>query len=568
MRLTRGCAISVLFASPAGRRAGSFLLAALLALTPYLLVGPPDATAATGGSLSARPSRVLPGGTITLTGHVPPRRERPGELQRKRGSTWVTLARRHTSRTGAFRFTTSAFRTSTTYRVLAPRTRIGGRTYAAVHTPGRRVTTVQRSTPFVTRTSSNGRYFLDQHGRPILVKGDSPWAILVDATRTQMDNYVAIRKSQGFNVALVSLLGNRINGGPYDDGRTHDGVRPFVNGDPGRLNPRYWNRVAHFLGECRRAGITVMAYPIDGWVGTDTMHGLARNWSTTTARRYGAAVAARLHGYENVIWSVGGDYTIGASSADDARQYAVLRGLAAGGMNRISSIQFTLNDTSLDSPYWRGKVDYNFVYSYAVTYAVVQRAYQQRNPAGRALPALMGEAHYEAYGGVTNLYLRSMAAWALTSGSPGELYGSENVWDAAPRSAALRTTAVRQLAAIRRTFQRLDGWQRLVPDFSSSFVTGGRGTKGGTDGEYFPGDTGGDYVTGARTPDGRLAVLYLPDARGSVTIDQSKLVSGYTARWVDPTDGSSSGAAEGASYAHPGTNSAGAHDWLLVLEAG
>ncbi len=44
----------------------------------------------------------------------------------------------------------------------------------------------------------------------------------------------------------------------------------------------------------------------------------------------------------------------------------------------------------------------------------------------------MGEAHYEAYSDVTNLYLRSQAAWALTSGSPGEFYGSEDVWDRSP----------------------------------------------------------------------------------------------------------------------------------------
>jgi hypothetical protein len=160
-----------------------------------------------------------------------------------------------------------------------------------------------------------------------------------------------------------------------------------------------------------------------------------------------------------------------------------------------------------------------------------------------------------------------MAAWALTSGSPGELYGSEKVWDAAPRSAALRTRAVRQLSALRRAFQRFPGWHRLVPDFSSAFVTAGRGTKGGASGEYFPGDTGSDYVTGARTPDGRLAVLYLPDATRTVRIDPSKLGPGYTARWVDPADGSSHGTATGAAYSRTAANGAGDHDWLLVLTA-
>ena len=539
---------------------------ATLVATLTFLVGPaPGSAAGTGGSLSATPTRVRPGGLITLSGTVPPHRERPVLLQRRRGTSWVTMASRHTGPHGGFTFRTVAFATSTTYRVLAPRARIGSHTYAAVHTPSRRVTTVQRSTPFVRRVSSNGRYFLDQHGRPILIKGDSPWAILVNASRAQMDMYVSVRDDQGFNTVLVSLLGNTVNGGPSDSGATYDGVRPFVNGNPGRLNPTYWNRVAHFLAKCRAAGITVMAYPLDGWTGTAHSSGIGRSWSDATARRYGAAVAARLHGYENVIWSVGGDYSPwdGANS----RFRSVLAGLAAGGMNRTTTIQLIADSTSLESSYWDEKVDFNFVYSYALTYAMVQRGYRQTNPSGHHLPALLGETHYEAYQDVTDLYLRSMAAWALTSGSPGEFYGSEDVWQMPPRRSALQTRAVAQLSALRRAFQRQSGWQRLVPDFSSTFITAGRGTKGNATDDYFPGDTGGSYVTGSRTPDGRLAVIYLPDATQQITIDQSKMGPGYTARWVDPTNGNTIGATEGATYARNAPHADGADDWLLVLTA-
>jgi len=40
--------------------------------------------------------------------------------------------------------------------------------------PGRQAT--PEGPPFVTSVSPNGRYFLDQYGRPLLLKGDSPWA--------------------------------------------------------------------------------------------------------------------------------------------------------------------------------------------------------------------------------------------------------------------------------------------------------------------------------------------------------------------------------------------------------
>ena len=46
-----------------------------------------------------------------------------------------------------------------------------------------------------------------------------------------------------------------------DNGRTYDGKLPFVGGNPRHLANAYWERVAHFISECRSRGITVMAYP-------------------------------------------------------------------------------------------------------------------------------------------------------------------------------------------------------------------------------------------------------------------------------------------------------------------
>jgi hypothetical protein len=417
--------------------------------------------------------------------------------------------------------------------------------------------------PFVRRVSRNGRFFLDQAGRPILVKGDSPWAILVDASVPQMNTYVSTRARQGFNAVLVSLLGSVANGGPSNTGATYNGLRPFVGGNPGRLNARYWDRVAYFIRKCRAAGITVMAYPLDGWTGTAEYDGLAQSWSNTQAKAYGRAVAARLSRFGNVIWSVGGDYTVG-QRREDARFSAVLAGLAAGGMRRPTTVQFTLNQASLDSSYWARRINFSFVYSYAATYTMMKSSYRRTTPAGRHVPAIMGEAHYENYDRTTNLYLRSQAAWALTSGAAGEFYGSEDVWDTAPTLRALRTRAVSQLSALRRAFGSLRGWQRLVPDYRSTFITRGRGAIGDDSGEYFSGDT---YVTGGITPGGRLAVVYLPDARRQITLNTRKMGRGYVARWIDPTNGTRHRAPTGTTYRRSKANAAGGPDWLLVLKS-
>jgi len=72
-----------------------------------------------------------------------------------------------------------------------------------------------------------------------------------------------------------------------------------------------------------------------------------------------------------------------------------------------------------------------------------------------------------------------------------------------------------------------------------------------------------DYATAAVTPDGTLAVVYLPTWR-AVTLDTSLLAPGFVARWYDPTDGSYRPAKQ--PYVTPGDNAAGDKDWVLVLE--
>jgi hypothetical protein len=530
--------------------------------TPWRRVEPTPQS----GELKMASSAAVGAATAIAATFAPARPGRSVALQRWSSGAWTKVATRSEDAEGRVSFSVTHGQVGTyRYRALALAAHGARQAGTAARDLVVSQTGPPAGPPFVTAVSSNGRYFVDQYGDPILVRGDSPWAILQDASTAQMSSYVATRESQGFNTVLLSLLGAVASGGPSNSGATYDGILPFQGSDPSQLNPAYWDRVAYFLGLCRDAGITVMAYPIDGWAGTAEYSGLAASWSTATATAYGRAVAARLSAFPNVIWSVGGDYPPPGQADDNARFWAVLQGLAEGGMDRISTIQFGLNQTSLSSTYWDDKVDFSFVYSYAVTYAVVQGAYQQTNPAGAHLPALMAEAHYEAYVGVTDLYLRSMAAWALTSGSPGEFYGSEEVWDTAPTAAALNTEAVSQLSALREAFGDLTGWQRLVPDFGSTFITSGRGTKGSGDGEYYSGNT---YVTGGVTPDGTLAVIYLPAATSqTITIDQSKMEAGYSARWVDPTNGTSTPATAGSSYHKTGSNAAGDSDWLLVLES-
>ncbi len=419
--------------------------------------------------------------------------------------------------------------------------------------------------PFVTAVSDDGRYLVDQYGKPLLVRGDSPWALLTKLSPPQAEQWFANRQRNGYNAAIVSLIGATGNGGPSDDGATYDGLTPFVDGDLLAWNEPYWARVESYLRIAGRHGITVLLYPIDGWA----IGKAVRPASTAQCREFGARLAARFRGLPNIAWMSGGDYfpatdDLARGSDVDHCINAMLIGLREAGDEHLFSIQLGYDKSiSDDNPYWASRVDWNFVYTYWPTYRAVLEAYG-RSP---VRPALLGEANYERENnqpdtpGTTDETLRRQVLWSLTSGAAGAFSGSsdwsfDDGWEG-----RLDTRSVAQLTRLHQLFAGLPWW-RLVPDTRDRLVTAGRGTPVTTDRPMDVLDS--DYVTAARTPDGRHAVVYLP-AGQTVTIDRSVLAAGVRTHWVDPTSGAVREAGDGTELTPPGRNSQGDRDWLLLI---
>jgi hypothetical protein len=110
-------------------------------------------------------------------------------------------------------------------------------------------------------------------------------------------------------------------------------------------------------------------------------------------------------------------------------------------------------------------------------------------------------------------------------------------------------------------------WYDLIPDTTHAVLTAGYGAYSSSG---YVADN--DYSTAAYTADGRLVIAYTPVLR-SLTVDLSKLSAQVVARWYDPSNGAylpiagSPFANSGSrSFAPPGSNAAGAEDWVLVLE--
>jgi hypothetical protein len=109
-------------------------------------------------------------------------------------------------------------------------------------------------------------------------------------------------------------------------------------------------------------------------------------------------------------------------------------------------------------------------------------------------------------------------------------------------------------------------WHELVPSGTAgmkTLVTAGGGSSGGN-----------DYVASAAAPNGKVLLAYFPPAGAanrSVTIDMTALGAPATARFWDPANGATTpiaGTIDNTAphaFVAPGNNSAGAHDWVLVV---
>jgi hypothetical protein len=82
-----------------------------------------------------------------------------------------------------------------------------------------------------------------------------------------------------------------------------------------------------------------------------------------------------------------------------------------------------------------------------------------------------------------------------------------------------------------------------------------------------------DYVAAASTPDGKLAIVYIPTSR-TIAVDLARLSGSVSARWYDPTTGAAqsiSGSpfpnAGPRNFTTPGLHADGAGDWVLILES-
>ncbi len=442
---------------------------------------------------------------------------------------------------------------------------------------------------YITGIGGSGAssYFTDNTGAPRPMIGDTPWGLLVSAGRyssgawqSDIDTYLSHRAGQGYTAIELDLMADTTITAPTAfSGQTWDGIFPFPGGSaPGNpssgLTSTYWARFDYLLNSALAKGITVFAnVGITYDIGSP---GCLSGLTNTQLHDYGFSLATRYLSQPNIIWRIEDDYFGG----DDSKLDQILAGIRAAGDTRPVSCQNYSESTSRKDlsngttlTWGNTNSTYQWVYSYNVSYFGVEEAYKETSP----ILVLRGDGYYYKNSGDDQL-IRNHFWWSLASGSRGFNGGDDNVWQfgsgsitatADANAGQFHTSVVKNGAAL---LASLPNWHKLLPDTSNTFITAGRGTRatslssGGGGGAY--GGTTDAYVAASLTAAGDLALIYATH-HGSFTIDQTKLVAGYTATWVDPVTCATTSATPGSSYDSTslGSNSAGNPDWVLVLQA-
>lgn len=429
------------------------------------------------------------------------------------------------------------------------------------------------STIFPLRISANGRYLTQVNGAPFLLCGDTPWTREVNLTRSQDATYTADRSNRNINATLFECIEHHFND-QANKYRNTEGNDPFTVMSPVNwvMNDAYWQLVDALYANCLRLGIVCMMNP--AYLGfSGTQEGWSAEVSATadaTLFAYGQAVSTR---YPFALWCMYGDTHGDATSQGKMTQIA--NGIVSSNPRAIISAHLARSETmigTIGQPSW---FTLNGIYLANTGEADAQAAteYARSGP----LPLITIEDGYEAASTVTLAMNRRSVYTSYLSGccghftshallwSFGDAAGSDGLGAAHALATYLNTTGTQQ-RTIAYTLMGSMAWWKGVPSTGSSVITSSLGTSG-TAGRLCP-----FFI--ANNASGRDAALVWKNDTNSITLNRAGFQQGaITVKWFDPTNGVYSTPAEGGSFsnvgtqafAHPGNNSGGDPDWVLVM---
>ncbi len=394
--------------------------------------------------------------------------------------------------------------------------------------------------------SSDGRTLEDQTGEPFLINGDTPWSLIVGLTKAEAELYLEDRRARGFNAIIVELIENEF-GGPAN----RDGDLPFTTpGDFTTPNEAYFAHADWVIDKAAEKGLLVVLTPAYLGFGCGSQGWCQEMLASSDAdlEAYGAWVATRYRDFDNVLWMHGGD-TNASEYGAQGKVDAIVNGILSVETEKLHTSHCDRQRSAVDC-YDEPWLQVNNTYSDCNSSAARTRDDYNRQPS----PFFYSEGTYDGEG-ASDRCLRSQAYWSILGGSTGHFYGNNPIWLFDPGwQSDLDTTGAQSMMHLAALFASRP-WYDLVPDYNEVFVSGDRRSINGS-----------GYVAAARSADGGLIMVYMPQQR-TVTIDMAS-VSGSQARawWFDPSDGSNTDLGTFATSGSSDFTPPSGGDWILVID--
>jgi len=408
---------------------------------------------------------------------------------------------------------------------------------------------------FPVRVEPGKWYLVDASGQPFFLNGDTAWAMLVQLDLAEAEQYLENRRQLGMNAIVVELIENTFGDNAPAN---HAGDDPFTGADFSTPNEAYFAHAEDLIELAGQKGILVLLSPaymgyqgsVEGWYYDMLAAG------PTVLRNYGRYLGNRFAGHDNILWVHGGDYdppAEGVAAGNAIAEGIVERDPEGRWLHTVHSDRSlsAIDSTFGDEPWLTADA------LYTSDTSIVAEAHHSWNTS--RLPFFLYEAYYEE----TNdgHFVRKQAYQATLSGAYGHVMGNQKVWRAKPGwQNYLNSDGALSMLHLKDLFTSREWWL-LAPDISRTFLTGGV-------------NPGPHHAPAALASDGSFGMVYTPEFR-QLTVNLTRLAGPrVTARWFDPTTaayrtvaGSPFAATGSRAFLPPGNNSAGAADWVLVLEA-
>ena len=446
----------------------------------------------------------------------------------------------------------------------------------------------QAATVFPLKVSSSGRYLVDQNDKPFRIQSEAAWIMSTRGTAATVDQYLADRKSRGFNAFILMNLVHSPN--QYGWPTTNQaGQAPFTTADAfDTPNNAYFDFIEVIIDKAAAQGFAVeFFYTYAGYAGGDqgwwAAVGNSHN-SQAICYAWGQYLGNRFKNKANLIWMVGGDYTM-PQGETFTRMHKILEGIRSTGAMQLAGSEWSdpdslvtdqqgftygtnpaTSDMQIDSFYGYGPGQSGQVYDTA------NRSWARTSP---VLPGMIEEPMYtyDNYTGVDSSRpaARKYQHWSMTSGGiAGSVWGIKGIWGFDDLT-QLNDVAVRDQQRLYSLYQSFSWWLMRPSGTGTGFagrtlIVSGAGT-------------GNSTVTSSITSDGATLIAYVPPtgtAATSFSVDLRSMAGNSRARWWNPTTAAYTDITGGAyslantidsqPFTSPGDNGTGANDWVLVVE--